>query len=93
MTYTIEPVKLMPYLVAEFKSLGGKIVTGQRVKNFGELTDKFDLIINCTGVWASELTKDTQIAPLRGQVMRVKAPWLKRVILDDLDDGNYIIPK
>ena len=37
--------------------------------------------------------KDDSMAPLRGQVMRVKAPWIKEVIMDDLDDGNYIISK
>ena len=23
--------------------------------------------------------------------MRVSAPWIRTVILDDLDDGNYVI--
>ncbi len=27
------------------------------------------------------------------QVMRLKAPWLKRTVLDDADDGNYVISK
>ena len=26
------------------------------------------------------------------QVMRVSAPWLRKVVLDDRDDGNYVIP-
>ena len=26
------------------------------------------------------------------QVMRVAAPWLRKVVLDDRDDGNYVIP-
>ncbi len=25
--------------------------------------------------------------------MRLKAPWLKRTVLDDADDGNYVISK
>ena len=24
--------------------------------------------------------------------MRVSAPWLRKVVLDDKDDGNYVIP-
>ena len=26
------------------------------------------------------------------QVMRVSVPWLRKVVLDDRDDGNYVIP-
>ena len=95
MTYTIEPIKLLPWLLAEFISLGGKLVTGKKVEDLGKIAHQFraDVIFNCTGVWASQLTKDESMAPLRGQVMRVKAPWIKEVIMDDLDDGNYIISK
>ena len=95
MTYTIEPIKLLPWLLAEFISLGGKLVTGKKVEDLGKIANQFraDVIFNCTGVWASQLTKDESMAPLRGQVMRVKAPWIKEVIMDDLDDGNYIISK
>ena len=32
MTYTIEPIKLLPWLFAEFISLGGKLVTGKKVR-------------------------------------------------------------
>ena len=32
MTYTIEPIKLLPWLLAEFISLGGKLVTGKKVR-------------------------------------------------------------
>ena len=94
MTYTIEPIKFLPYLWAQFKNLGGKIIR-EKVENLGEIAHrlKADVVFNCTGVWASELTHDLTLAPLRGQVMRVKAPWIKDVVLDDLDDGNYIISK
>ena len=80
MTYTIEPIKLLPWLLAEFISLGGKLIT-KKVMNLGEIAHQFkaDLIFNCTGVWASELTKDESMEPLRGQVMRVKAPWIKGI--------------
>ena len=94
MTYTIEPIKLLPWFLAEFISLGGKLVT-KKVEDLGQIGNEFqaDLIFNCTGVWASQLTEDKNMAPLRGQVMRIKAPWIKEVIMDDTDDGNYIISK
>lgn len=95
MTYTIEPIRLLPHLMAEFLALGGKIIGNVKVTDLGQVADEFnaDLVINCTGVWAAELTTDKQLQPLRGQVMRIKANWIKQVILDDLDDGNYIISK
>ena len=95
MTYTIEPIKLLPWFFHEFKQLGGRVKSGQKVSNLAKLAADYDadLVINCTGVWASEITEDSQIAPLRGQVMRVKAPWIREVLMDDLDDGNYVIPK
>lgn len=90
-TYTIEPVKLLPYLLKEFKQHGGKVILGVKVTDLTKLGPNYDLVINCTGVWAGKVAKDAKVAPLRGQVMRVRAPWIYRVILDDRDDGNYII--
>ena len=54
MTYTIEPIKLLPHMLAEFKTLGGKMITGRKVTDLGEVAEEFgaDVLINCTGVWA-----------------------------------------
>ena len=95
MTYTIEPIKLLPWMYKEFQALGGKIIGGQKVTDLARLGAErnADLIINCTGVWASKVAGDSEIVPLRGQVMRVSAPWLREVVLDERDDGNYVIPK
>ena len=61
--------------------------------------------MNCSGIGARKLVGDNLVSPLRGQVgkpllldqtviqvMRVSAPWLRKVVLDDRDDGNYVIP-
>ena len=32
---------------------------------------KFDVIVNCTGIGARELTSDNDVTPIRGQVSRV----------------------
>ena len=93
MTFTIEPVKFLPYVIEDFKRLGGRLVTGQKVTDLTLLGSRFDLVINCTGVGAQALAGDRKVEPLRGQVMRVDAPWIKKVVLDDSDDGNYIISK
>lgn len=71
---------------------GGKIQR-KRIESFDEL-HMFDLVINCAGLGGKVLVKDdVDLKPIRGQVMRVKAPWVKEAVIDDSEDGNYIIPK
>lgn len=71
----------------------GGCIEQKLIESFRELDD-FDIVINCAGLGARLLTKgDAAVKPIRGQVMRVKAPWAFGVILEDDDDGNYIIPK
>jgi D-amino-acid oxidase len=38
----------------------------------------YDIIVNCTGLGAADLLlAETDVYPVRGQVLRVKAPWIK----------------
>ena len=50
----------------------------------------YDVIINCTGLGAQKLCNDINLSPIRGQVIRVKAPWIKFAAYADND--TYIIP-
>ncbi|CAD7011729.1 unnamed protein product [Ceratitis capitata] len=92
-TYTSEPVKLLPYLMKRFQANGGKIVQ-QKVENLQEFIAKsnYDVIINCTGLGSRECVQDVGMFPVRGQVTRIKANWLYCALLDESDVGNYIIP-
>ncbi|GLV40150.1 D-amino acid oxidase 2 [Carabus blaptoides fortunei] len=89
-TYTVEPTKMLPYLIQEFLSKGGNLVQ-KKVENFNELCD-YDVIVNCAGLAARNLTLDKDIHAIRGQVCRVKAPWQFTIMSDESEDGNYIIP-
>jgi len=89
-TFTAEPLRFMPILMKKFEDQGG-VVIRSRVENLQHLLKEYDCVVNCTGVHAGHLTQDRLIKPLRGQVMRVSAPWIRTVTLDDLDDGNYVI--
>ena len=62
MTYTIEPVLLLPHFLKEFQALGGKLQAGVKVTDLAALGDRYDLVINCTGVWAGELTGDKRVS-------------------------------
>ena len=80
----------MPYLMKQFESNGGQIVQ-RRINQISELSSH-TVVVNCTGLGAHQLVADESVQPLRGQVMRVEAGWLRRMVLDDRDDGNYVIP-
>ena len=69
--------------------LKGGTVLQKRIKMIEELAQHYDIVINCTGVEASKLVNDPMIKPIRGQVYRVYAPWIKHVVVVG---HHYIIP-
>lgn len=91
LTFTCQPVHLLPYLYRRFHEAGGHL-SRRKVSHLDELNG-FDVVINCTGLGARHLANDSLVVPVRGQVIRVKASWLFNVFMDDSEDGNYIIPK
>jgi D-amino-acid oxidase len=84
----------LPYLFERFRKSGGRFVQA-KVHSFDDLIKAggYDMIVNCSGLGSKELASDVEVKPIRGQVSRVVAPWMFETILDDSDDGNYIIPK
>ncbi|KAF6031877.1 DDO [Bugula neritina] len=69
-TLVVSPNKYMPWLAKRFISNCGKSIK-RRVESFCEMWDEYDIIVNCTGLSAGQLTGDPSIVPSRGQVMRV----------------------
>ncbi|XP_063545073.1 D-aspartate oxidase [Cydia strobilella] len=78
----------LPWLERIILEKAAKIIKG-KIDNFASLSH-FDLVFNCTGFGAKYLCKDNDLVPLRGQVIKVKAPWLKSAFYGDYD--SYIIP-
>lgn len=71
MTYTAEPVLLLPWLMKKFITLGGKMER-RTVQTLRELAEEgYDLIINCSGLGARELVADKTMTPVRGQIYKV----------------------
>ncbi|KOC59303.1 D-aspartate oxidase [Habropoda laboriosa] len=92
LTYTAEPIRLLPWLTKQFLEAGGE-VRKRKIHQLAELIDDgYDLIVNCSGLGARELVNDDTVAPIRGQVTRVIAPWVMHGLLEDDDHGHYIIP-
>lgn len=86
----ISTFKHFPPDYFRFEQNGGKVEQQQITK----LTDfsgrKYDAIFNCTGLGAQKLCNDFKMVPIRGQVIKVKAPWVKTAFYADYD--TYILP-
>lgn len=90
-SFCCEPTKFLPYLMKRFLAAGGRFEK-RKVRNLDDEFNDVDLIVNCTGYGSKTMTKDTKFQAIRGQIARVKAPWIYEVVLHEDDDGNYIIP-
>jgi len=96
-TSVIESGRFLPWARARFQEAGGSVLC-RRVETFNDFAEDivtksgkpFDAIFNCTGLGAKWLCDDKKVVPLRGQVIKVRAPWIKMFFYGDYD--TYIIP-
>ncbi|XP_043295492.1 D-aspartate oxidase isoform X1 [Cervus elaphus] len=72
------------------KGSGGLILTRQ-IEDLWELHPSFDIVVNCSGLGSRQLAGDSEIFPVRGQVLKVQAPWVKHFIRDS-SGLTYIYP-
>jgi len=92
----IAPVVEMPiylaYLMDRFTAAGGTV----RQRTLSSLDDvDARAVVNCVGLGARDLIGDTSMEPIRGQVVRVGNPGLRRFILDEENPEGvtYIVPR
>lgn len=78
----------LPWIKKIFTKKGGKIIE-RKVDSIASLS-QYDLVFNCTGMGAKSLCDDHDLVPIRGQILKVRAPWLKTAFYGDYD--TYIIP-
>lgn len=67
----------------------------RRITSFADIRGEYDFIINCAGLGARQLANDDSMMPVRGHVLRVRAPWIRYHIEAQGDDDSqpcYIIP-
>jgi D-amino-acid oxidase len=92
----VAPVVEMPiylkYLMDRFSAAGGS-VQRRTLSSLDEVDAR--VVVNCLGLGARDLVDDASMEPIRGQVVRVRNPGLKRFVLDeDNPEGvTYIIPR
>ncbi len=78
----------MPWLQQQAQQAGVSLQR-QRVRSLAQLAD-CQLLVNCSGLGAAQLFGDDQMQAVRGQVVRVRAPWVRNYY--NIDGKFYIIP-
>lgn len=81
--------KYMMWLRKKFEKNGG-VLRQKHIRNLHELFGDYDLLVNCSGLGSRQLFGDTKVHPIRGHIVRVRAPWVKQWF--HTDDDRYIIP-
>ncbi|GFN92221.1 D-aspartate oxidase [Plakobranchus ocellatus] len=89
-TVIIEGSKYLPWLTERFITNGGRIIQ-KKVNSFDELSNDYDLVMNCAGLGGGKLASDPSVQPVRGHLIRVSAPWIKYFI--HTDDTHYFLPQ
>lgn len=86
-TVQIDTEPYLGYLMKQFLAAGGRVVQS-KVDMLDNLT-QYQVVVNCAGLGARWLCQDKAVLPLRGQVIRVSAPWIKTALYAD---DVYVIP-
>lgn len=87
----IESHIFLPWLMNYLKRNGVEFIA-QEVKDFSELSDQYQWLINCTGLGARDLCRDESLYPVRGQVAIIAAQHDMPIILDN-ELPFYIVPR
>src|SRR5262249_13791635 len=84
----------LDYLAVRFRKAAGEIHTNVRFEKLEDVDGKFDFVINCAGIGARELVRDTHLEPHRGQVAIVqRIEGLSAAIVCDDEPLMYAIPR
>eukprot|EP00105_Crassostrea_gigas_P007547 XP_011421830.1 PREDICTED: D-aspartate oxidase [Crassostrea gigas] len=83
----VECRRYLPWLMKRFTNKGGKVIR-KKLISVDEIAGSYDVIVNCTGLGSRKLFDDKELVPIRGHLIRVKAPWIKTLFIDE--DDTYI---
>ncbi|KAL4234754.1 hypothetical protein ACF0H5_006396 [Mactra antiquata] len=87
-TLMVECRRYLPWLTDLFLSRGGRI-ENRTVSSIEEFAGKCSLLVTCCGLNAVKLLNDQEMFPVRGHLIRVKAPWVKHLYVWN-SGNNYI---
>lgn len=86
-------VSFLPHFLESFcrlKATGVQMHT-RKVTDLWDLHSEYNVVVNCAGIGAHQLVGDEKLFPVRGQVLKVHAPWVKNFIRDG-DGLTYVYP-
>ena len=84
----------LDYLAARFRNGSGEMHSNVRFDKLNDVDRTFDVVINCAGIGASELVRDADLEPHRGQVAIVpKIDGLSCAVVCDDAPLMYAIPR
>src|SRR5438309_8279837 len=84
----------LDYLANRFVTAGGSIAANTHFARLEDVDPKFDVVIDCAGIGARELVRDTELEPHRGQVVIVpRVEDLSCAIVCDDAPLMYAIPR
>ncbi|KAG8698172.1 hypothetical protein FRC08_006090 [Ceratobasidium sp. 394] len=101
-TLTIDTPVYLPYLLSVFLGKGGcivrtKVMHVSQVAQGSYTSTKPDAIVVCAGLGARALggVEDKDVYPIRGQVVLIRAPWVKFGCTQSNANGtwSYVIPR
>ncbi|MEW5320000.1 MAG: hypothetical protein WDW38_011105 [Sanguina aurantia] len=89
-TVTCEGAFYMAWLSQQIRDLGGVFVQ-RKLSLLDEIPElgEFDAIVDCCGLGSHDLCGDKESYPIRGQLIRVRAPWVTQGLFGG---SSYIIP-
>uniref|UniRef100_A0A1A9VGL7 FAD dependent oxidoreductase domain-containing protein n=1 Tax=Glossina austeni TaxID=7395 RepID=A0A1A9VGL7_GLOAU len=59
-------------------------ITYHHLDALTQLSDSYDVVVNCSGFGAKDLCIDHHLVPIRGKVIKVRAPWIKMAFYGDM---------
>ncbi len=89
----VDTRSFLPWLVARVRALGGEIERADVTDP--DATPGDGPLVCCVGLGARTLLDDGEVAPVRGQLLRVRDPGLHEVRVDETDPCaiTYVVPR
>lgn len=89
----VDTTVYLGYLAERFERAGGNFAPTARLARLEEVPDEQQLIVNCSGVGARQLTDDDEVEPHRGQVVVAAKLALPYAVVCDDPPLMYAIPR
>jgi D-amino-acid oxidase len=93
-TPIIEMPIYLEFLLEQFEQLGG-IVECHEILSLDDVWKSTDTIVNCTGLGAAKLVTDSELLPIRGQIVRISQVGINDLVFAENSQhhATYIVPR